>query len=87
MIPNSTVNGSRGAGIASSRYPSVLPRHQSADGPLNPYYFVDQVFRRLAPDDVGDLRQRHGQRGLLPGGADPQRAKAHLQFRVRFNGL
>jgi acetolactate synthase-1/2/3 large subunit len=34
------------------RYPSVLPRHRSADGPLNPYYFVDQVFRRLAPDDV-----------------------------------
>jgi acetolactate synthase-1/2/3 large subunit len=34
------------------RYPCVLPRHRSADGPLNPYYFVDQVFRRLAPDDV-----------------------------------
>ena len=34
------------------RYPCVLPRHRSADGPLNPYYFVDHIFRRLAPDDV-----------------------------------
>jgi acetolactate synthase-1/2/3 large subunit len=35
-----------------SRYPAVLPRHQAVNGTINPYYFIDQVFRSLDSDDV-----------------------------------
>lgn len=34
------------------RYPVVLPKHPSPDGPINPYYFIDALFRKLADDDV-----------------------------------
>ncbi len=35
-----------------SQYPIVLPRHQAVNGTINPYHFVDQVFRLL---DAGDV--------------------------------
>lgn len=34
------------------RYPVVLPRHRTTEGPINPYNFLDVLLRRLAPDDV-----------------------------------
>jgi acetolactate synthase-1/2/3 large subunit len=34
------------------RYPPVLPRHRQWRGALNPYHFIDTLFRRLADDDV-----------------------------------
>ena len=34
------------------RYPVVLPKHPSPDGPINPYYFIDTLFRKLTDDDV-----------------------------------
>lgn len=33
-------------------YPVVLPHHRSIAGPINPYQFLDVLFRRLASDDV-----------------------------------
>jgi len=35
-----------------ARYPVVLPRYRSANGPINPYHFIDVLFRCLADDDV-----------------------------------
>jgi len=35
-----------------SRYQVVLPRHRSVLSPINPYHFIDVLFRRLADDDV-----------------------------------
>lgn len=35
-----------------ARYPIVLPHHCSTTGPINPYHFLDVLFRRLASDDV-----------------------------------
>jgi acetolactate synthase I/II/III large subunit len=35
-----------------ARYPVVLPRHRDPSRPLNPYHFVEQLFARLADDDV-----------------------------------
>jgi acetolactate synthase-1/2/3 large subunit len=34
------------------RYPSVLEKHRSADGPANPYHFVEQLFDNLEERDV-----------------------------------
>jgi acetolactate synthase-1/2/3 large subunit len=34
------------------RYPAVLPRHRQWRGALNPYHFLDTLFRRLDEDDV-----------------------------------
>lgn len=36
----------------NDRYPVALPRHYDPDKPLNPYAFMTELFRRLAPDDV-----------------------------------
>ena len=35
-----------------ARYPIILPHHCSIAGPINPYHFLDVLFRRLASDDV-----------------------------------
>lgn len=35
-----------------TRYPAVLPKHRDAEGPLNPYHFVDVLFSRMEDDDV-----------------------------------
>jgi acetolactate synthase-1/2/3 large subunit len=35
-----------------ARYPVILPHHCSIAGPINPYHFLDVLFRRLASDDV-----------------------------------
>ena len=35
-----------------ARYPVVLPRHREFRGALNPYHFIDTLFRALADDDV-----------------------------------
>jgi acetolactate synthase-1/2/3 large subunit len=35
-----------------AKYPVVLDRHRNAGPPLNPYYFIEQLFGRLADDDV-----------------------------------
>ena len=35
-----------------ARYPVVLPEHRSSDGLINPYHFIDTLFRKLADDDV-----------------------------------
>jgi acetolactate synthase-1/2/3 large subunit len=35
-----------------ARYPAVLPRHREFRGALNPYHFIDTLFRGLADDDV-----------------------------------
>jgi len=34
------------------RYPAVLPKHRVFNGKINPYHFMDTLFRRLAEDDV-----------------------------------
>jgi acetolactate synthase-1/2/3 large subunit len=34
------------------RYPVVLPKHGEFHGALNPYHFIDGLFRNLADDDV-----------------------------------
>jgi acetolactate synthase-1/2/3 large subunit len=34
------------------RYPVVQPKHRQAESPVNPYYFVEQLFASLAEDDV-----------------------------------
>jgi acetolactate synthase-1/2/3 large subunit len=35
-----------------ARYPVVLETHRQQGPPLNPYYFIEQLFERLADDDV-----------------------------------
>jgi acetolactate synthase-1/2/3 large subunit len=35
-----------------ARYPVVQERHRAAQSPLNPYHFVEQLFSKLADDDV-----------------------------------
>jgi acetolactate synthase-1/2/3 large subunit len=35
-----------------ARYPVVLPKHRDPSRPINPYHFVEQLFERLADDDV-----------------------------------
>lgn len=35
-----------------SRYPVVLPRHRAFNGRINPYHFVEEVWTRLADDDM-----------------------------------
>lgn len=35
-----------------SRYPVVLPRHRVFNGRINPYHFVEEVWKRLADDDM-----------------------------------
>jgi acetolactate synthase I/II/III large subunit len=35
-----------------ARYPVVLPRHREFRGGINPYHFIDTLFRSLADDDV-----------------------------------
>ena len=34
------------------RYPVVLEKHREAASPVNPYHFIEQLFERLAEDDV-----------------------------------
>ncbi|MCW8130862.1 MAG: thiamine pyrophosphate-binding protein [Planctomycetota bacterium] len=34
------------------RYPAVLPKHRSAAGRINPYYFMETLFGQLDEDDV-----------------------------------
>jgi len=51
-------NGNRHAawvawcGERVNRYPTVLPRHRVFNGAINPYHFVEELFERLASDDV-----------------------------------
>jgi acetolactate synthase I/II/III large subunit len=35
-----------------NRYPVVLPRHRVFNEAINPYHFVEELFKRLSPDDV-----------------------------------
>lgn len=35
-----------------ARYPVVLARHRTSGPPVSPYYFIEQLFERLADDDV-----------------------------------
>jgi acetolactate synthase-1/2/3 large subunit len=35
-----------------AKYPVVLPRHRDPSKPVNPYHFVDELFRLLRADDV-----------------------------------
>jgi acetolactate synthase I/II/III large subunit len=35
-----------------ARYPVVQQRQRRADGPVNPYHFMEQLFKMLASDDV-----------------------------------
>jgi acetolactate synthase-1/2/3 large subunit len=34
------------------RYPVVQEKHRAASSPVNPYYFIEQLFEKLADDDV-----------------------------------
>lgn len=51
-------DGSRHAGWLAwcrervARYPVVLAKHRTPEPPLSPYYFIEQLFERLAKDDV-----------------------------------
>lgn len=36
----------------NERFPAALPEHFEADRPLNPYAFIDELSRELAPGDV-----------------------------------
>ena len=33
-------------------YPPVQPRQRECSGPINPYHFVEELFRRLEPSDI-----------------------------------
>jgi acetolactate synthase-1/2/3 large subunit len=35
-----------------ARYPVVLEKHRTPEPPVSPYYFIEQLFERLADDDV-----------------------------------
>ncbi len=35
-----------------AKYPIVLPRHRDPSRPINPYHFIEELFKLLRPDDV-----------------------------------
>lgn len=35
-----------------ARYPVVLPKHRTSEGPINPYHFAEVLFQQLSDDDV-----------------------------------
>lgn len=35
-----------------ARYPTVLPKHREFNGAINPYHFIEELFKNLADDDV-----------------------------------
>ena len=58
QLPESGYQAGRHAGWLAwcrglvSRYPVVQPKHRTVCSHVNPYYFIEQLFERLADDDV-----------------------------------